>query len=145
MIAITTSIKSSLPCYACERAVIMSLANINGGDDNASVVFTTNQCCINSICHDSIINEQIKGYSWNHIAIKIRNHILIGLALIQIPKMCFSTTLIIRVCKDIHMDLLSVPIIVHVASPASDRPSVYRISASITPTRCQYVYQTTSS
>ena len=29
----------------------------------------------------------------------------------------------------------------HVASPAGDRPSVYRIYASMIPTRWQYVYQ----
>ena len=29
----------------------------------------------------------------------------------------------------------------HVASPAGDRPSVYRISALITPTTWQYVFQ----
>ena len=37
----------------------------------------------------------------------------------------------------------------HVASPAGDRPSVYRITTSITPPRWQYMYvytvQTTSS
>ena len=41
--------------------------------------------------------------------------------------------------------LYNVDFATHVASPAGDRPSVYRIAASITPPRWQYVYQTTSS